>query len=58
MLSADVIGGNSVDLGSVQPANAPVGNVPFTDGAPVSAADFDTTFPYLDDAAAGRGRLT
>ncbi len=49
------IGGNNVDLGLCTPANAPVGNVPFTDGAPVSAADFDTTFPYLDDAAAGLG---
>ena len=50
------IGGNSVDLGLCTPANAPVGNVPFTDGAPVSAADFDTTFPVPDDAAAGLGR--
>jgi hypothetical protein len=41
------LGGNSVDLGLCRPADAPVGNVPFTDGAPVSAADFDTRFPYL-----------
>jgi len=37
------------------PANAPVGNVPFTDGAPVSAADFDTTFPYLTTPLPGAG---
>ena len=49
------IGGNSVDLGLCTPANAPVGNVPFTDGAPVSAADFDTTFPYLTTPLPGSG---
>jgi hypothetical protein len=49
------IGGNSVDLGLCTPANAPVGNVPFTDGAPVSAADFDTTFPYLTTPLPGAG---
>jgi hypothetical protein len=49
------IGGNSVDLGLCTPANAPVGNVPFTDGAPVSAADFDTTFPYLTSPLPGSG---
>jgi hypothetical protein len=27
--------------------NAPVGNAPITDGAPISAADFDEAFPYL-----------
>ena len=37
----------NVDLGLCKPSDAPVGNVPFTDGAPVSAADFDTRFPYL-----------
>jgi hypothetical protein len=29
------------------PENAPVGNAPITDGAPISAADFDARFPYL-----------
>jgi hypothetical protein len=29
------------------PADAPAGNVPFTDGTDVSAANFDATFPYL-----------
>jgi hypothetical protein len=49
------IGGNNVDLGLCTAANAPVGNVPFTDGAPVSAADFDTTFPYLTTPLPGSG---
>jgi hypothetical protein len=49
------LGGNSVDLGLCTPANAPVGNVPFTDGAPVSAGDFDTTFPYLTTPLPGAG---
>jgi len=49
------IGGNSVDLGLCTPTNAPVGNVPFTDGAPVTAADFDTTFPYLTTPLPGAG---
>ena len=29
------------------PADAPSGSLPYTDGATVSAADFDATFPYL-----------
>jgi hypothetical protein len=49
------IGGNNVDLGLCTAANAPVGNVPFTDGAPVSAADFDTAFPYLTTPLSGSG---
>jgi hypothetical protein len=49
------IGGNSVDLGLCTPANAPLGTAPFTDGAPVSAADFDTTFPYLATPLPGAG---
>jgi len=39
--------GAPVNLGICSPANAPVGNAPITDGAPVSAADFDEAFPYL-----------
>ena len=49
------IGGNSVDLGLCAPAAAPVGLAPFTDGAPVSAADFDTAFPYLRTPFPGSG---
>ena len=50
-----MIGGNSVDLGLCTPANAPIGLAPITDGAPVSAADFDTTFPYLTTPLPGAG---
>ena len=35
------------------PADAPTGNLPFTDGATVSAADFDAAFPYLKTPLAG-----
>jgi len=54
------IGGNPVDLKvcdqTKTPAqNAPVGFAPFTDGAPVSAADFDTAFPYLTTPLPGAG---
>jgi hypothetical protein len=35
------------NLGACAPSDAPVGFVPFTDGAPLSAADLDNTFPYL-----------
>ena len=41
------VNGTPTDLGLCTPANAPVGNAPFTDGAPVSAQDFDLEFPYL-----------
>lgn len=49
------VNGTPTDLGLCTPANAPVGNVPFTDGAPVSAADFYTTFPYLATPLPGAG---
>jgi hypothetical protein len=43
------IGANKAptNLGLCTPANAPVGNAAFTDGAPVNALYFDQTFPYL-----------
>ncbi len=41
------VNGTPTDLGLCKPADAPVGNAPFTDGAPVTAQDFDTAFPYL-----------
>lgn len=47
------VNGMQTDLGLCKPADAPVGNAPFTDGAPVSAADFDTTFPYLRTPLSG-----
>jgi len=49
------IGGNSVSLGLCQPAAAPIGLAPLTDGAPVSAADFDVAFPYLRTPFPGSG---
>jgi hypothetical protein len=41
------VNGQPTDLKLCKPSDAPVGNVAFTDGAPVSSADFDTRFPYL-----------
>jgi hypothetical protein len=41
------VAGVPTNLGFCAPADANVGNVAFTDGAPISAADFDVTFPYL-----------
>lgn len=40
-------GGTPVNLGFCEPEDAPVGNAPLTDGAPLSAADLDARFPYL-----------
>lgn len=39
--------GAPVDLGLCTSEDAAVGNVPFTDGAPLSARDLDEQFPYL-----------
>ena len=39
--------GDPVNLGICDPDDAPVGNVAFTDGAPLSGADLDNRFPYL-----------
>lgn len=41
------VNGAATDLGLCTPADAPVGTVPFTDGAPSNAADYDTVFPYF-----------
>ncbi|HEY7642406.1 MAG TPA: DUF4331 domain-containing protein [Steroidobacteraceae bacterium] len=41
------VNGTPTDLKLCKDTDAPVGNVAFTDGAPISAADFDETFPYL-----------
>ncbi len=38
---------DNVPLGLCDPADAPAGNLPFTDGAPISAAELSNTFPYL-----------
>lgn len=39
--------GAGVNLGICGPADAPVGNVAFTDGAPLQASDLNNSFPYL-----------
>ncbi len=39
--------GAPVNLGLCDPSDAPVGNVPFTDGAPLHATDLNSSFPYL-----------
>lgn len=39
--------GAQANLGFCTPADAAVGDVPFTDGAPLSAAELNQTFPYL-----------
>jgi len=47
------INGTPTSLGFCQPSDAPVGNVPFTDGAPISAAELKNAFPYLNDPIPG-----
>ncbi len=47
------INGKATDLGLCKPADAPVGNVPFTDGAPISAAELPNAFPYLNTPIPG-----
>ena len=39
--------GVGVNLGICSPEDAAIGNVPLTDGAPISAQDFNNSFPYL-----------
>ena len=41
------VNGTPTDLELCTPEQAPLGKVAFTDGAPISAADFDESFPYL-----------
>ena len=40
-------GGAPVNLGLCDPDDAPVGNAPFTDGAPLDASELNNSFPYL-----------
>lgn len=47
------INGVQTDLGLCTPSNAPVGQVAFTDGAPISARDLQGTFPYLNTPVPG-----
>lgn len=47
------INGTPTDLGLCDPENAPVGLVPFTDGAPLSARELQNKFPYLNNPIPG-----
>ena len=47
------INGQQTSLGLCTPEQAPVGNVPFTDGAPLNATFFQNTFPYLNNPIPG-----
>ncbi len=47
------VAGVDTDLGLCKPADASVGNVAFTDGAPVNASMTSTSFPYLADPLPG-----
>ena len=47
------ISGRQTDLGLCKPADAPVGNVAFTDGAPISATELQNAFPYLNNPIPG-----
>lgn len=47
------VNGVDTDLGLCKPADANVGNVPFTDGAPINASMVGTSFPYLADPLPG-----
>lgn len=47
------VNGVDTDLGLCKPADANVGNVAFTDGAPINASMMKTVFPYLADPIPG-----
>ena len=51
--SSGTAGDAGDNLGLCEPADAPVGNAPFTDGAPQNAGQFDNAFPYLTTPLAG-----
>ena len=44
---------DNVNLGLCAPEDAPVGTAPFIDGAPISAAELQNAFPYLNTPLAG-----
>ena len=50
------INGAPTDLGLCDEDDAPVGNVAFTDGAPLSAMDVQNAFPYLNTPIPGSPR--
>ena len=47
------VNGEPTNLGFCTPEDAPVGNLPFTDGAPISAAELQNEFPYLNTPLRG-----
>lgn len=47
------VNGTPTNLGFCTPEDAPVGDQPFTDGAPVDANDVQNAFPYLNTPYAG-----
>jgi hypothetical protein len=47
------INGTPTNLGLCTPADAPVGNQPFTDGAPLNATYLQNAFPYLNNPIPG-----
>ncbi len=51
--SSGTAGDSGDNLGLCTPEDAPVGNAPFTDGAPQNAGQFDNAFPYLTTPLAG-----
>ena len=53
LCQANIVAGEDTDLGLCAPEDASVGNVPFTDGAPVDASMIDNSFPYLKTPLAG-----
>ena len=50
------VGGKQTDLGLCTPADAPTGQVAFTDGAPSNAANIQAVFPYLNPPLRGAPR--
>lgn len=47
------VNGTPTALGLCNPSDAPVGNVNFTDGAPISATELQNAFPYLNNPIPG-----
>lgn len=47
------VNGEPTNLGFCSPDDAPVGNVPFTDGAPIDSSYVDDGFPYLKTPVPG-----
>ena len=50
------INGKPTDLGLCKPEDAPSGQVPYTDGAPLNARDLQNAFPYLNTPIPGSPR--